>query len=174
MDALAGPFLVACALLLVAGCFKIVRPGPTSNALRAVRLPSARVAVRVLGMAEVALGIAAAVTGAAGLAALVAVAYLAFGAFIALAMRAGSPIQSCGCFGAAESPPSIVHVLGDLALFAVAAAAAVGGLDPLPDILRRQDAAGVPLLLLVAIGSYLTALVLTELPKALALGREPG
>ena len=54
-------------------------------------------------------------------AALVAVSYLAFAGFVVVALRSGAPISSCGCFGKVDTPPSLVHVVIDLVLAAVAA-----------------------------------------------------
>jgi hypothetical protein len=111
VDALAGPFAAAGALLALGGAFKVVRPLPTAGALRAVGAPGPVVGVRMLGAGEAVLGVAAVLTGAPALAALVAAAYLSFAAFVIVAMRGGTALQSCGCFGEVETPPSAVHVL---------------------------------------------------------------
>ena len=101
------------------------------------------------------------------LAAIVAVAYASFALFVVIALLADTPIQSCGCFGETTTPPSIIHVLTNLAFVAVAAAVAIGGLPSLADALADQPWAGVPFVLLVAVTVQLVYVLLTELPRAL-------
>ena len=167
MDALAGPFAAAGALLALGGAFKVVRPRPTAGALRAVGAPGPIIGVRLLGAAEAVLGVAAVLTGAPALAALVAAAYLAFAAFVIVALRGGTALQSCGCFGEVETPPSGVHVLLDTAFAATALAAAAAGVPSFADTIEAQEWSGVPFVLLVAITVGLSYVVLTTLPLAL-------
>src|SRR5438445_8585179 len=110
MEALAGPVVVVSALLALAGGLKVVQPASTAGALRALRLPSALPLVRLLGAAEVVIGVGAGVTFWPPLLALVAALYLAFAAFVVAALGAATPLQSCGCFGTTDTPPSAVHV----------------------------------------------------------------
>jgi hypothetical protein len=167
MSALEGPFAAACVLLVVAGAYKLTRPIPTAGALAALDWPSSLPAVRMLGAGELALGAAALVTSNRALAALVAAAYTSFAAFVVVALRADTPIQSCGCFGETTTPPSIIHVLTNLAFVAVAVAVALGGLPSAADALADQPWAGVPFALLVAITVQLVYALLTDLPRAL-------
>jgi hypothetical protein len=167
MSALEGPFAAACVLLVVAGAYKLARPAATAGALAGVGWPSGLVAVRLLGAGELALGAAALVTSHRGLAALVAAAYASFALFVVVALLADTPVQSCGCFGESTTPPSIVHVLANLAFVAVAGAVAIGGLPTLADVLADQPWAGVPFVLLVAVTVQLVHVLLTELPRAL-------
>ena len=172
MSVLAGPFAIACALLAVGGALKAVRPGDTANALAAlgVRAPRtfARGAVRAGGAIEAVIGVAALLTGAAVLVALVALSYLAFAVFVVVALRSGTPLASCGCFGKVDTPPSVVHVVIDLTFAGVAAAAAVMGEVALPDVLSEQPLAGVPFVLLLGVGCYLVFQAVTALPKSMA------
>jgi hypothetical protein len=167
VDALAGPFAAAGALLALGGAFKVVRPLPTAGALRAVGAPAPVLGVRALGLGETVLGVAAVLTGAPALAALVAAAYLSFATFVIVAMRGGTALQSCGCFGEVETPPSNVHVLLDVGLAATALASATAGVPALSDTIRAQDWYGAPFVLLVAITVGLSYVVLTTLPVAL-------
>ena len=88
-----------------------------------------------------------------------------------VALRRDAPIASCGCFGKVDTPPSVVHVVLDLLFAGVAAAAAFTGDVALPDVLRDQPLAGVPFLVLLAIGVYLVFLAFTALPKTMAAVR---
>src|SRR5690348_7783572 len=99
MSVLEGPFAATCVLLALAGVAKLVRPAPTVGALRAVRWPASFLLVRVLGGVEIVVGVVALITGAPAVALVVALLHVAFAVFVAVAMRAGSPVQSCGCFG---------------------------------------------------------------------------
>ncbi len=170
VDALVGPVTVAAAVLGLGGLAKVVRPIPTAGALRALRLPGPIVGVRALGAGEVALAAAAVVTG--GIAAgwrLVAVAYVAFAGFVVAARRAGTDIQSCGCFGTIDTPPSLVHVVVNLGFAGLAASAAVVGRPLAPGACSAgQPAAGLPFLLLVGVTVYLVYLALAVLPLTYA------
>lgn len=172
MSVLAGPFAISCVLLALGGGAKAVRPGDTANALAAVKLPHARLLVRLGGAAELVIAIGALVLGDPVLAGLVALSYLAFAVFVLVALRSGTPISSCGCFGKIDTPPSVVHVVVDLSLAVVAAVVAVtGAAVALPDVMADQPLLGIPFALLVAIGSYLAFVSFTALPKTLAAVR---
>ena len=177
MSVLAGPFAIAAVLLAVGGAAKAVRPRDTAQALVAVglRFPRAfpaRVAVRVGGAVEAVVGVAALLVGGPVLCGLVALSYLAFTGFVVVALRTGAPISSCGCFGKVDTPPSVVHVVLDLAFAGVAAAAAFTGDVALPDVLRDQPLLGIPFLLLLVIGCGLVFLAFSSLPKTMAAVRE--
>ncbi len=163
-----GPFDVAAALLAAAGASKVFAPNDTSTALRAAGLPAPPGLVRVAGLVEASIGAAALATGSWIAAALVGGSYAGFAAFVLLALRRGTPLASCGCFGKADTPPTRLHAVLDLG--AVAASVAVA-LDPGPDlagVLRAQPLGGVPFVLLVVIGAGLAYVALTSLPRALA------
>jgi len=177
VSVLAGPFAIAAVLLAVGGAAKAVRPRDTAQALTAVgirfpRFLPGRVVVRVGGAVEAVIGAAALVVGGPVLCALVAVSYFAFAGFVLVALRTGAPISSCGCFGKIDTPPSIVHVVLDLAFAGVAAAAAVVGDVALPDVLGDQPLLGIPFLMLLVIGCSLVFLAFTSLPKTMAVVRE--
>jgi hypothetical protein len=177
VSVLAGPFAIAAVLLAVGGALKAVRPRDTAQALGAVglRFPSwfsARAAVRVGGVVEAVIGVGALLTGGPVFAALVAASYLAFAAFVFVALRTGAPISSCGCFGKVDTPPSVVHIVINLAAAAVAIGAAIVVDVALPDVLRDQPLLGIPFLLLIVIGCSLVFLAFTALPKTMAAVRE--
>jgi hypothetical protein len=167
MDALAGPFYAVCLLLALAGGFKAMRPQATVGAMRALGLPGRRSLVRLMGAGEVVVGVGAVLTGWPPLAAIVAVAYAAFAGFVAAALRRGVPIQSCGCFGTDDLPPTRIHLVVDIAASLVAALAAITRVDGIGTVVADQPWAGVPFLALVAITIWFLYLVLTALPAAL-------
>jgi hypothetical protein len=167
VSALAGPFVVAAALLGLGGASKALDPGDTARALHMMGLPSTRVLVRAGGVVELMIGAGALVFGNRAFAALVGVSYLGFLAFVVLARVRHAPLSSCGCFGKVDTPPSLIHVAVNA--LAVLVAAAVG-LDPgvaLPDVLADQPLLGLPFLLLAVVGVYLSFVALTALPRAL-------
>ena len=168
---LEGWFLIAVALLALSGGSKFRDPEPTRGALRAAGLPSSRQAVLSLATAEVAVVVAVVVWPSPWAAGAVAVTYAAFAGFVAVALARRLPIQSCGCFGRADTPPGAVHLLVNLTAAASAAlVAAVGGMDVLA-MLAEQPGAGVPYVGFVAIGSFLLAVIMSELPAVLRAGR---
>ena len=166
MEALAGPVVVVAALLALAGGLKLLRPAPTAGALRAMRLPASPALVRLLGVGEVAVGVAAGITFARPLLVLLAAFYLAFAAFVLAALSASTPLQSCGCFGQTDTPPSAVHVGLNLAAAATAFAAALSGTPDLGLTLADQPWHAVPFGLLVAVCVHLCVLIATVLPLA--------
>ena len=118
------------------------------------------------------IGVGALAVGGPVFAALVALSYLAFAGFVAVALRAGSPISSCGCFGKVDTPPSSIHIVIDLAAAAVAMTVALAGdVVALPDVLADQPLLGIPFIILVITGIYLVFLSFTALPKTLAAAR---
>ena len=152
------------ALLALAGGMKIVQPASTAGALRAMRLPSSPALVRVLGVAEVLVALGAGITFGRPLLALLAAMYLAFAAFVAAALGAHTPLQSCGCFGRADTPPSVVHLGVNIAAAVVALVAAATSTPSLGATLSDQPWGGAPFVLLVAVCVYLCVTLLTVVP----------
>jgi hypothetical protein len=172
MSALTGPGLVAAALLVVAGAAKVVDPANTVGALQALRLPSSPTLVRSGAAAEAAIGAAAIVAGGTAWWALVAASYLAFAGFVLAAMRAGTMIGSCGCFGHEDTPPHPVHVVLDVVLAGVAAAAAAQGLVPAEEI-ADAPGPGAVVVALSALSLWLVYAAFVHLPRAF-LRRQDG
>jgi uncharacterized protein YjeT (DUF2065 family) len=104
-------------LLVVAGISKIGVPDAAMAALHSLKLPSGRIAARVVGIGEIAVGIAVVGIGGPIAAAAIGVGYLALLGVAAL-QRARQ--VDCGCFGVAAAPVSRLHL-------AINAVAAVGG-----------------------------------------------
>jgi hypothetical protein len=168
---LSGPFLAISALLVVAGSMKIYRPKFTVGALRAARLPANPVLVRALGAGEVAVGVGAIVTGAPPWALAVAVFYTGFAGFVVHALRSGTPISSCGCFGSPDTPPSAGHVVLNSTATVVAVAAAMTPVGPWAG-LPGTDAGTASAFLLFSVATvYLLYAIVDVLPRRPRLDR---
>jgi len=173
VEVLSGPVLVLTALLALAGAFKLRRPAPTAGALRAMSLPSGLLAVRALGAFELVVGTASMLSANRALLALSAACYLAFAAFVAAALVSGAPVQSCGCFGQPDTPPSRIHLAFDAVAAAVLIAATAGEVPPPASVLADQPWAGVPFVVLTATALLLSYLVLTALAAVLSPTHRP-
>jgi hypothetical protein len=158
MDVVAAPYLAAALLLVVAGVAKALDPLSLVRALRAagltVRAPLLSRFVRVAATGEAVLGGVAVVAPSRTAALAVAASYAGFTLFVLQALRSGSPLASCGCFGREDTPPTRLHALitGALALLAVVAAE------------RPGIEHGVALTVVTCVLAYLTYLALAVLP----------
>jgi hypothetical protein len=168
MAALAGPFVVAAALVALAGAQKLLDPRNTVGALRALGWNVPALAVRAGAAIELGVGAGALATGRAPFALALVASYAAFAGFVEVARRRGTMVGSCGCFGARDTPPSLVHVVVDVGLALVAVgwlaadhAAPLRGLGDAPG-------GGLPFVLLALVTTGLTYAALTELPRTLA------
>jgi hypothetical protein len=137
-------------LLTAAGAAKVADPSRTAGALRALGWPSSPALVRTGAVVETVLGAAALVVGGRVLALLVAASYLGFALFVMSALRAKTPLGTCGCFGRADTPPRPVHVTVDALLAAGAVAAAATDAPPLVD----AAAWAWPLAAVLALAAY--------------------
>ena len=141
-------------VVVVSGVTKLRSPRPFADLTSTMGVSIGSVGARVVGLAEIALGVWVLVSGGRAACAVLAVAYLAFAVVVVLARRAGAP--SCGCFGAAAAPPGAVHIVLNLTSAAVAAAGAVAGdLAGIGTTLSDQPLAGVPFLVLLGTGAWL-------------------
>jgi hypothetical protein len=100
MPALTGPALTAALLLVLAGAMKAVDPAMTAGALRALGVRSSKTLVRVGAAAELLLGLLAIAAGWTAVWWLVATSYVAFAAFVVVALRAGTVVGSAAASGA--------------------------------------------------------------------------
>jgi hypothetical protein len=136
VTALAPAFALLALLLALAGAAKLRAPRPAATALFAVGLPSNPWLVRLIGLTELALGVACLTAPGTITAALLAVAYLAFAAFVAALARTSEGVP-CGCFGEGSFTATRAHAAADAAAAALAAAFALvpadGPLDWLGD-----------------------------------------
>jgi hypothetical protein len=160
-----GWFFLVAALLVWSGIRKFADPEPTSGALRAAGLPSSRLSVLGLGSIEVAAGTTAMILPGPAFAWAVAVVYAGFAGFVAVAMSRRLPIASCGCFGKADTPPTWIHMVINLAAVGGALAHAAAGGSTLPAVLAEQPLAGIAYVGFLGIGVYCLYLLLSELPR---------
>lgn len=161
--------MVVLGVLVVAGGAKFRSPSPTAAALEALGLPKPLVAARLMGVGEVALGVATVIAGAPILYALVALSYAGFAGFILWALSGNQADISCGCFGHEDTPPTAGHAAFN------AAAAAIAGLA-IADPVSLADfdgslAEGVLAAILIVAGVALCIAALTVVPRNLALIR---
>ena len=157
---------VALLLLTASGVSKTVDPDPTRGALRDAHLPSSVIAVRSLGVVEVLAGLTGLILGGAW-AAVGSVLYLGFFGFTLAAKRGRFALQSCGCFGRDDTPPTWLHVTyNGLATLSLGYLAAVN-LTPVP---WTDDLSTIVAVLgFAVVGAYLSYLLLSQLPITLAL-----
>ena len=168
MPALTGPALAIAALLALAGAQKVLDPTMTVGALRALQLPASPLMVRVGAAAELAVGVLAIGIGGVAAWSLVAASYLAFGLFVAAALRQGTMIGSCGCFGREDTPPHWSHVVLNVSLAAVGVTLALQGDGAPLDAVLDHPANGVLVAALAAVAVALLYALYVELPRTLA------
>jgi Methylamine utilisation protein MauE len=143
---------------------KVASPDLTAGALRAARLPHSRALVRGLGVVEVTVGVGGIVLGSAVPALIAAVFYAGFAWFVINALRKRLPISSCGCFGAAETPPSTNHVIVNLAAVAVMALSAASPIGPWGGIAQLSFWQAVAFAGFTGVSIYLLYGILAVLP----------
>ena len=137
MGVVEAAYALGASLLVVGGVLKLLDPSGTVGALRALGLSVPVALVRVLAAAEAVLGAAAWTAGGSVVPTLVAGAMLLFIVVVVGALVRAVPIDSCGCFGGFETPPSRWHLL----VLAVAGAGALGvAVDPGRAVVDAIDA----------------------------------
>jgi hypothetical protein len=157
-------------LLIVSGGSKIGDAAPTSGALRAARLPAGKAAVWALGGAEVVAGAAALAIPGPLPALAVSALYVLFAGFVVVALVRRLPLQSCGCFGRSDTPPTIGHAVYNLVMGVGSGFAA--GAAPLLDRMVADPWVGAGLLCFALTGAFLSYLLLARFPQVLAAMRE--
>ncbi len=159
---------IALGLLGASGVAKLIDPEPTTGAMDAARLPSSNLLSRLLGTVEMVVAVAALAVG--GWSALLAASglYLAFAVFTFSALINRIPLQSCGCFGREDTPPTSIHVVYNL-VSAVAIGILVTGPAPIDWTTGIIELALY--LVFASIGVYASYLLMTRLPQLLELTR---
>ena len=163
-------------LLVFAGAAKLAFPRPAADLMGALGFPAGVWFARVAGGAELALGVTAlAVRGPAPAMASAGV-YSLFALVVLLALSRG--LSSCGCFGQVDSPPSRIHVVGNLFFAAVFVMAAGAGDSPRVWLGTAVDqpVGRVALVLAVCVLAGLVFVSFTAVPEwlqARSVGRSP-
>jgi len=171
VGALTPVALVAASLLALAGAQKLLDPTMTVGALRALGLPASNGLVRLGSAAELALGAAALVAGGAALWVLVSASYLAFAVFVVGALRRGTMIGTCGCFGKEETPPHWSHVVLNLGLATGSGLVVWREPGSVLDALAGAPGAAAVVVPLGALALLLLHAAYVDLPRALSAGR---
>jgi len=157
---------IALGLLAASGLAKLVDPEPTIGAMRSARLPASNLVAYLLGTVEVLLASASLAMGGVALVG-AAILYGGFTVFTFAATRKRIPVQSCGCFGRDDTPPSPIHVSFNLGAMVSLLAVASLGVSPID-----WGLPGLQLALYLgftAIGVYVSYLMLSSLPQLLDL-----
>jgi hypothetical protein len=179
---LIGPYLVGCTLLLFAGAMKALHPEDTARAFAQVMparlsvvadVQRMRGIIRMVALLEAGLGIVAVAWPRPLLAAFVATSYGAFAGVVAYARARGGALASCGCFGTPDTPATLLHVVVDLvvALAAVFVATSASSTATIGSVLSHQPLHGAPLVVVSAVGAWLTYLTLSMLGTLEAVRR---
>lgn len=157
---------ISLALLVgAAGAGKLVDPRHTAGALAAVNLPHSWNIVRAFGLLEVTIAVLVVGVGGVLPTALLAGLYAGFAVFVVLALQSDTPLSSCGCFGAADTPPGaahlVVNVVAMLALSGLAMSKGAVGL-------RAAAISDLPVILSGVVLGYLLYALLSVRPRSLA------
>jgi uncharacterized membrane protein YphA (DoxX/SURF4 family) len=158
---------IALGLLAASGLAKLVDPEPTTGAMRSARLPASNLVTYVLGTVEVLLASASLAVGGGVVLVGAAILYGGFTVFTFAATRKRIPVQSCGCFGRDDTPPSPLHVSFNLGAMVSLLAVASLGVSPIDWSLPGPQLALY--LGFTAIGVYVSYLMLSSLPQLLDL-----
>lgn len=172
---LIGLYLIGSVLLVLAGVAKAIRPGDTARALTEV-LPGRlhlQGLVRAGAAAEALIGAVAFFIPRPFPAALVCASYLGFAVYVAYVRQRRGPLATCGCFGQPDTPATWLHVAINVVLATAAGVVAAQSNDvsTLRSVLTTQPWGGLPLLLIGAVGVWLTYQALALLPTLTAARR---
>ncbi len=164
-------------VLAVAGLSKVTTPEPTATTLASIGIRVGTVPVRLLGVVEVALAAATALTASPLLLGVAALLHLGFTGVV-LAVRkshrrqllagSGDGPASCGCFGASSAAPGLAHITVTVASAVTLGAAAL--LIRANNIEARElfdDGllASVLTVGLISLGAAMVILILTRLAE---------
>jgi hypothetical protein len=169
-----GALDIAAALLLAgAGSAKLRVPGPAVAMLRRAwpRLSSGTLTVRCVGAGELVVGLLAIGLGSRGANLALAGWYAAF-TVVTVRLVRRAPATPCGCFGGADGPVGIAHVVQNAicaGIAAVAVARPPGRLGGLLDHGALTATVGSAQAVLLA---YLGFLSITALPALVAARRQ--
>lgn len=157
---------IALGLLAVAGFAKLLNPVPTARALNSAGVVSGQLLPRALGFAEILAAAVGLVLG--GLLLLPAAAlYLGFTLFTIYSVLGTETVESCGCFGTDDAPPSYLHLVFNLVALVAIGWLAVTGTTVIP--WEGSVLVSLAYLALAALGTYASYLLLAVMPRTLTL-----
>ena len=129
---------------------------------------------RLLGIIEITIAGSALILGGLVPAALVAVTYLGFAGFVALLSSRTRNTAPCVCFGSSSAPVGTLHIVINLAVAALAGAAAADTTGGLGQAATDTPWAGLPFYGLTALLAWTAYVTLTLLPELQATMKTSG
>ena len=151
-------YFIACQLLAIGGCLKLLNPQLSHDAWKKLNFPSSLIFVRSVGFLEFATGICAMIIAGKFLPFAVAAWFAIFSFLTWHIVRLPVPLP-CGCLGKSEVPTSRSHVLMNFALM-IASLGSVG-VDGLGEQVSSRSWWGLGYLAILITGSILIYAVLT-------------
>tara|TARA_Y100001970_G_scaffold265064_1_gene352282 strand:+ start:1264 stop:1782 length:519 start_codon:yes stop_codon:yes gene_type:complete len=151
-------YFIACQLLAIGGCLKLLNPQLSHDAWKKLNFPSSLIFVRSVGFLEFATGICAMIIAGKFLPFAVAVWFAIFSILTWHIVRLPVPLP-CGCLGKSEVPTSRSHVLMNFALM-IASLGSVG-VDGLGEQVSSRSWWGLGYLAILITGSILIYAVFT-------------
>jgi hypothetical protein len=148
-------FFTAAILLVASGIAKLRRPEPAARVLEALGLGGSDLLARVLGLTELAIGVAALTAPSLIVAVALACLYGAFTSFLLLSRLGRVQVRSCGCLGEHEAPVSALHIALNLTAIASAFVVAVEAPDNVASFGSQLPADGVSFYIGLVTLSYL-------------------
>ena len=151
-------YFMACQLLAIGGCLKLLNPQLSHDAWKKLNLPSSLILVRSVGFSEFATAICGMLIAGKFLPIVVAVWFAIFSILTWYILRLPVPLP-CGCFGKSEVPTTRSHLLMNFALM-IASLGAIG-VDGLAEQVTSRSWWGAGYLAVLIMGSVLIYAVLT-------------
>ncbi len=175
MAVLGGAFIGAALLLGLGGAFELWRPAATVGALRAIGAPASAPAVRLGGLVAATVSVGAVVWVSRPFALAVFGFYVLLTTFVLVALLRHAPLQSCGCFGREDTPPTVGHlVLNAVAAIVAGLVALVPGSRGWASLRLDTNPLVVSLFVVLTVAAALFAyLALTLVPRLATDGHRP-
>ena len=151
-------YFIACQLLAIGGCLKLLNPQLSHDAWEKLNFPSSLIFVRSVGFLEFSTAICGIIIAGKFLPFVVAVWFAIFSILTWHILRLPVPLP-CGCFGKSEVPTTRSHLLMNFALM-IASFGAIG-VDGLAEQVISRSWWGIGYLVVLIMGSILIYAVLT-------------
>ena len=151
-------YFMACQLLAIGGCLKLLNPQLSHDAWKKLNLPSSLILVRSVGFSEFVTAICGMFIVGKFFPIMVAAWFAIFSILTWYILRLPVPLP-CGCFGKSEVPTTRSHLLVNVALMSASFGAI--GIDGLAEQVTSRSWWGVGYLVVLIMGSILIYAVLT-------------